>query len=98
MAFATVDIPVRASDGWVQVATSATFLVARPASQRAWAVAAVASGPPADSLRGIVYDPTTDNNIPNEYRYEGLSSGAVYVRVLSDGPEPVHFGVIRDQS
>lgn len=52
----------------------------------------------SDEVHGIIFKGLHANSDENEYRFQGTSSGDVYVRALHDsGPDKMHFGVIRDQ-
>lgn len=51
MAVATNDFFIKASDGWVLVADTVTFLHVKPSARKSWALAITASGAPAAAVR-----------------------------------------------
>jgi len=101
MAGFTTNVPVRPTDGWVQVVAAAanTEIIVRPTSKKSWAVF-VGAAAPSLNTQGITFNAAQLGEGFGTFHLRNGTTSAVFVRVIDsygyDNSEPTIFGVYRE--
>lgn len=93
MAFATNDVTISPSQGWVLVATNPTNLIIRPNSSQRWYLAVTAGTTPPSTLKGMLMgEENTEERPP--FTISSAITGTVYIRVSEAGADSQSFSII----
>ena len=93
MAFATSNVIVKASDGWVLVATNPINLILRPDSSRIYNVAVTTGPAPTNGISGLLMGEEQTKDRP-AFAINSAITGAVWVRIPENTGHSVRFGLI----
>ena len=94
MAFTTTNLIVKASDGWVLVATNPINLILRPDSSRVYNIAVTSGAAPTDNnVSGLLMGEEETKDRP-AFSINSAITGNVYVRIPVNVGHSVRFGIV----